>query len=118
MIFSEDPLAAALIGAAVELVGFDPGYPDAGESPRDALRRTRPRLALVDCDHDGACQPAFFGPVLMTGARLLLFTSGRARHSADSIATTYSLRTIRLPVDLEVLRAILVTELEAEPGER
>ncbi|MDQ3950360.1 MAG: hypothetical protein M3282_08430, partial [Gemmatimonadota bacterium] len=79
LIFSEDPLAAALIGAAAELVGFAPTFPTHAESPRDALLRERPRLVLVDCDHEAACSPSFFGPVLMTGARVMLIASRRTR---------------------------------------
>ena len=69
LIFSEDPLAAALLGAAVETAGFRPAFPAHGDAPRDALLRVRPGLVLVECDHAGACAPSFVGPALMTGPR-------------------------------------------------
>ncbi len=113
MIFSEDPLAAALIGAAVELVGFEPAFPTGEESPRDALLRERPGLVLVDCDYDAACGPNFFGPVLMTGARLMLIGSRRTRRDASDVATRFGLRAIALPADLEAIADLLRAELEA-----
>jgi hypothetical protein len=112
LIFSEDPLAAALIGAAVELVGFEPAFPTNGASPRDALLRVRPGLVLVDCDHDGACAPSFFGPALMTGARVLLVASRRTRRDAAGLAARFGLRSITLPTELESIAQLLRSELE------
>jgi hypothetical protein len=113
LIFSEDPLAAAVIGAAVELVGFEPAFPSKGEPPRDALRRRKPRLVLVDCDHETACGPSFFGPVLMTGARVLLVASGRTRRDAAAIAVRFGLRAITMPAELDEIAELLRAELEA-----
>ena len=72
LIVAADPLAAALLGAAVEHGGSAPHFPQAGEAPRAALLRLRPRLVLVSCDHTEACSDGFIGPALMTGARVLL----------------------------------------------
>jgi hypothetical protein len=113
LIFSEDPLAAALIGAAVELVGFHPAFPTNGEPPREALLRHRPGLVLVDCDHETACGPNFFGPVMMTGARVLLVDSRRTRRDATALADRFGLRAITLPADVEVIATLVRVELEA-----
>jgi hypothetical protein len=113
LIFSEDPLAAALMGAAVELVGYAPAFPTDGDSPRDALRRSRPRLVLVDCEHETACTASFFGPALMTGARVLLVGSPRARRDPVAVAEQFGLRTLSLPADLDVIAHVLRAELEA-----
>ena len=48
LVLSDDPLAAALVAAAIEHYGVRPVFAAAGESPRDALRRLRPRVVLVD----------------------------------------------------------------------
>jgi hypothetical protein len=113
LILSEDPLAAALIGAAVELVGFEPTFPTDGESPRDALLRERPGLVLVDCDHEAACGPSFFGPVLMTGARGLLVGSRRTRRDVTELAAEFGLRALTLPAKLETIADLMRAELEA-----
>ncbi|MFN2563646.1 MAG: hypothetical protein ABR499_01375 [Gemmatimonadaceae bacterium] len=113
LIFSEDPLAAALIGAGVELVGFGPAFPTNGESPRDALLRLRPGLVLADCDHEAACAPSFVGPALMTGARVVLVGSRRSRREASGLADRFGIRAVMLPSDLELIAELLRTELEA-----
>jgi hypothetical protein len=113
LIFSEDPLAAALIGAAVELVGFEPAFPTNGEGPRDALLRVRPGLVLVDCDHEAACAPSFVGPALMTGARLLLVGSRRSHSDATSLAQRFGLRAMTMPTGVDEIATLLRVELEA-----
>jgi hypothetical protein len=117
LIFSEDPLSAALIGGAVELTGFQPTYPTEGESPRDALLRERPRLVLLDCDH-GACGPGFFGPALMTGARVILVGSRRNRRDATAVAAPFGLRAIKLPAEVGEIADLLRAELEGAGRQR
>jgi hypothetical protein len=116
LIFSEDPLAAALIGAAVELAGLAPTFPMAREVPRDALRRLKPGLVLVDPDHGDACAPDFLGPALMTGARVLLVGSGRTRRDTAAVAAQFGLRSLSMPLDVQSIAGLLRRELEAGGG--
>jgi hypothetical protein len=113
LIFSEDPLAAALLGAAVETAGFRPAFSTDGDSPRDALLRARPSVVLVDCEHAGACAPSFIGPALMTGARVVLTGSPRSRRDPRELARSFGLRAITLPADVEAIAQVLRAELEA-----
>jgi len=103
LILSTDALAAALIGAAVELAGHQPHFPGPNETARDALRRARSRVVVVDCDHDSACTDAFLGPALMTGARLVLFHSGRNGDGGLDVARRLGLDVVHLPEDYERL---------------
>jgi hypothetical protein len=112
LIFSADPLAAALLGALVELAGHTPCFPAPGEAARAALRRIRPRVALVDCDHDEACSDAFIGPALMTGAAVLLIRAQRTRHDPSALAERLSLPVLELPAQQDAL----MRELEAAFG--
>jgi hypothetical protein len=107
LVLCTDPLAAALIGAAAELTGFEPAFPLPNESSRDALLRTRPRVVLVDCDHDSACTEAFFGPALMAGASIAVFSSSRSRQSLEPIAAEFGVRVFRLPMDVQALGRLL-----------
>ena len=111
LIFSEDPLSAALIGAAVELIGLEPTFPGAGDQPREALLRERPRLVLLDCDHS-ACGPGFVGPAMMTGARVMLVTSRRNRRDGGHVASQLGLRSVVLPADVASIAEALRAELE------
>jgi hypothetical protein len=103
LIFSADPLAAALLGAVVELAGHAPHFPQHEEAARGALLRVRPRAVLIDCDHEETCSAAFVGPALMTGAAILLYRSPRTRHDAREFASRLGLHVMNLPDDREKL---------------
>jgi hypothetical protein len=107
LVLSEDPLAAALLAAATELAGYAPRFPLPNEPSRTALRRVRPGLVLVDCDHTEACTDEFVGPALMTGSRVLLFRSRRTARNPDEFAERLGLRVLDLSVDHEPLRTLL-----------
>jgi hypothetical protein len=109
LIFSTDPLAGALLGAAVELAGFVVVYPRDAESPRDALMRTRPNVALVDCDHEEACTESFFGPAMMAGTTVAIFSSKRSRRTLDPIAAEFGVRAFGLPIEFDELARILAS---------
>ena len=61
---------------------------------RAALLRVRPRLVVIDCDHEDACSEAFIGPALMTGSQVLLFRSRRTRRDVSELADRLGLRTV------------------------
>ena len=103
LIISADALAGALIGAAVELAGHHPRFPEPNETARDALRRTRPRVVVVDADDESACSDAFLGPALMTGARLLVFASHRHGDRGLDVASRLALDVVHLPDDYDRL---------------
>ncbi len=107
LIFSADPLAAALLGAAVELAGHAPHFPQPREAARAALLRTRPRLALIDCDHEEACAESFVGPALMTGAKVQLFRSRRTKRDVSELARRLELSVVDLPMEHEALPILL-----------
>jgi CheY-like chemotaxis protein len=73
LVVSRDALAAALLGALVELEGYAPHFVRDGEPARDALRRVRPVAVLVDCDFPEGCGAAVLGPAKMIGAGVVLF---------------------------------------------
>jgi hypothetical protein len=114
LLFSADPLASALLGAAVELAGHAPCFPQAGETARAALRRLRPRAVLIDCDHEEACSDAFIGPALMTGARVQLFRSRRTQRTASDVARRLGVSIVDLPIEPEALTTLL-RDLPATP---
>jgi hypothetical protein len=115
LIFSADPLAAALLGAAVELAGHAPHFPQQGEGARGALHRVRPGLVLIDCDHDEACSESVIGPALMTSARVQLFGSRRSRRDASAFARRLGLSVATLPMEYDSLTTLLNELLGTSP---
>jgi hypothetical protein len=107
LIFSTDPLAAALLGAGVELARATPAFPRDQESAREALLRVKPRLVMIDCDHEEACSEALFGPAMMIGARISVFSSTRSRRVLEPIAREFNVATFDLPIDFDELARLL-----------
>ena len=107
LIFSADPLAAALLGALVELTGHAAHFQREDEAARGALMRVRPRLVLIDCDHEETCADVFIGPALMTGAQVILYRSRRTRQETHEFAGRLGLRVVELPRDHEKLTRLL-----------
>ena len=107
LILFADPLGAALLGAAVEIAGHVPHFPQPGEGARAALLRLRPRAVLVDCDHEEASTDAFIGPALMTGARVQLLCSRRTRRDMSIPAQRLGLSIAELPMEHDQLVALL-----------
>jgi hypothetical protein len=107
LILSSDPLAAALLGAAVELAGHVPSFPQSGEGDRAALLRHRPRVVLLDCDHGEACAEELIGPALMTGARVQLFSTRRSKRDATALANRLGLTLVRLPMEHDDFTTLL-----------
>jgi hypothetical protein len=107
LVLSQDALAAALLGAAVEYAGFAPLFARQGESSRDALRRLRPAVVLVDCDDEDACAESFIGPVMMMGARVVVFGSARSRRDVAGLVGALRLSSFTLPIDHETLARLL-----------
>ena len=112
LVFSSDPLAAALLGAAIELAGYSPMFPHDAEAAREALLRVRPRLTVIDCDHAETCSEGFIGPALMTGSRVLLFRSRRTENDASELADRLGLQVVEMPARHEAL-TLLLRELVA-----
>jgi hypothetical protein len=107
LVLSSDPLAAALVGAAIELAGHAPRFPRSDEPARSALLRVRPRLVIIDCDHEDACSDSFIGPALMTGSRVLLIRSRRTRRDASELSGRLGLRVVEMPMEHEPLTRLL-----------
>jgi DNA-binding response OmpR family regulator len=107
LVLSSDALAAALLGAAVELAGHVPHFARQGEPARSALLRVRPKLVLIDCDHEESCTDEFVGPALMTGGKVLIFRSRRTEHDRTEFAERLSLRVVDMPLDHTALTTLL-----------
>lgn len=112
LIISSDALAAALLGAAVELAGHMPHFVGNDERVRASLLRVRPRLVLVDCDHEEACTDEFVGPAIMTGAHVVLFRSNRSKVDRAQFSDRLGLRVVDMPKEHDSITALLRETLD------
>jgi DNA-binding NtrC family response regulator len=106
-IISPDPLLGALIGAAVELLGYRAAFPRAGETPTETLRREKPAYVLIDCEDPNASDETLLGRGLMAGARLFFFGREARVEALRGVATRYNIEPIVFPGDVDSLHEIL-----------
>ena len=115
-IVSPDPLLSALVGAAVELIGYRAEFPRADESATMALRRLRPAYLLIDAEDPAALDETVLGRGLMSGARIFLFgTEARVQSLRDFVAR-YHLELIVFPRDVAGLAEILSRRAQSPEG--
>jgi hypothetical protein len=110
LILSPDPLASALLGVAVEVAGYEPVFPLTTETPRDALRATRPALLLVDSQDPAVYDDTLLGNAMMIGARIFLFGTDSGIAALATVAERYRLRSLVVPRDARRLPDLLLTE--------
>ncbi len=107
LVLSSDALGAALLGAALELLGYRASFPCEGESGADALRRVKPCVVLVDGGDEFLTDGGVLGPATMTGAQLVLFGTAARVRDLLVLAAKYSASPITLPDDAGELARIL-----------
>lgn len=107
LILSHDPIAAALLGALVETLGYEVQFGRPPESPDDALRRVKPRVCLVDCSEPESCRAEFFGRATMRGVCIVIFGPPAALERLRELARTHDLEMLLMPPEVEVLEALL-----------
>lgn len=107
LILSTDTLGAALLGAALELLGYRAVFPLEGETGADALRRLKPGVVLVDGGDEFLSDTAVLGPALMTGARLVFFGTAERVRDLRVLAARYEATLLALPDDVDDLARVL-----------
>ena len=101
-------MAAALLGMLLELEGFEPAFPQEGESPDAALARVRPLLvALVDQALDVARSDIFLTRAARRQVGVVLFGGAGDASVPPPWAASRRVPWFRMPVEgAELRRAI------------
>lgn len=107
LILSPDAMAAALLGALLELLGLPAHFHSPVRGLDATLRRLRPSHVVVDVEAPALRDDAFLGRALMTGARVVIF--GRTDRSAavSDLVQRYGAIAVELPRDLDRLPVVL-----------
>lgn len=107
LILSHDPIAAALLGALVETLGFQVHFARPPESADDSLRRVKPRICLVDCTDAESCRSEFFGRATMRGVCVVIFGTPAALEAVRELARADNIEMLFMPPHMEALEAVL-----------
>jgi DNA-binding NtrC family response regulator len=103
LILSSDAVAAALLGALVETLGYLVRFYHPPEDPEAALKRERPTVAMVDCDDPTMMKDDLFGHARMRGISVVMFGTADALQRVRQLALEHSLDTLMMPAALEAL---------------
>ena len=103
LILSSDAVAAALLGALVETLGYLVRFYHPPEPPDDALRRERPTLALVDCEDPTVLNDELLGRARMRGVSVIIFATAHAFLRMQRLASEHEIETLLMPTTLDSL---------------
>ena len=111
LVIAKEPLIQTLMCSLVDLSGHRAAQPRSDESVAGAISRVRPRLVLLDCEHDCACENEAYDAAAGIGAEVLLFTPSRSRAEVADFASARGLRSMALPIRLHEFSETLQTSL-------
>lgn len=103
LILSNDVVAAALVGALVETLGYLVRFFAPPETPDDAMRRARPAVAMIDCEDPTLVNTELLGRARMRGVSVLMFGSAAALAKVRDLAEEHELDTVIMPASLDQL---------------
>jgi len=105
LILSADALAAALLGALLETLGYAVGFARPEEGSEDAIRRVRPRVGLIDCDDGTTCTPELLGRAAMRGISIVIFGRRTTLDRVRPLARDHEIELLLVPPDASTLDA-------------
>ena len=107
LILSADAVAAALLGALIETLGYHVCFADPVESVDQSIRRARPRVLLVDSSDSESCNRAVLGRATMRGVSVVMFGTTEALRRGRKLVHEHQLDTLLMPADATELRDTL-----------
>src|SRR5438067_1677570 len=103
LILSSDAVAAALLGALVETLGYLVRFYQPPEDAEAALRRAKPSVAMIDCNDPTMMKDELFGRARMRGISVIMFGTSDALSRVRALALEHSLETLIMPASLDAL---------------
>ena len=112
LVLSTDAVAAALLGALVETLGYLVRFFHNTEHPDEALKREKPAVALIDCEDPTVMKEEVLGHARMRGISVVIFGSADALHRVRQLALEHSLDTLIMPATVDQLDETLRKAVE------
>ena len=98
LILAREELISALLGLLVETAGHSVSFAAPKESSRDAMRRIRPNVVIVDCDHRD-CTGDLVKAANEVGAQLILFSASREPEYVRKVAAPSHSQSFTFPIE-------------------
>lgn len=106
LILAREELISALLGLLVEATGHSASFAEPDETSADAMRRTRPGVVIVDCDHRD-CTEDLVKAAREIGARLILFSASREPDYVRKVAAPSHSKSFTFPIEPPQLDSII-----------
>jgi len=103
LILSADTVAAALLGALIETLGFQVRFARPPETIDQTIRRVRPSVCLLDCDDPDNCSAEFVGRATMRRISVVVFGKRDAIEHVRALALAHDIDTLIVPSDTAVV---------------
>jgi CheY-like chemotaxis protein len=97
LILSADAVAAALLGALIETLGYTVKFATPPENTEQTIRRIRPTVCLVDCDDPASYNDVILGRTLMRGISVVVFGTADALARVRALALEHNMDTLLVP---------------------
>lgn len=107
LVLSHDAVAAALLGALVETLGYPVRFRRPPEGAEEALRRLRPQVALIDCADPDACTDEIVGRAMMRGVSVVIFGTREALDRVRAFALEHDITRLLMPPEAKHLERVL-----------
>lgn len=98
LIFAREDLISALLGLLVETSGHIAMLPKDNEDSGSAMRRLRPSVVIVDCDHKD-CTEGLVRAANEVGARLILYSASREPEYVRRVAAPSRSLSFTFPIE-------------------
>src|SRR5947208_464863 len=79
-------VAAALLGALIETLGYTVRFARSPENAEESVRRVRPKVCLVDCADSSMYNDEFIGRAAMRRISVVIFGSAEALNRVRALA--------------------------------
>lgn len=99
LILSDDAVAAALMGALIETLGYPVRFARPPEDAEQSIRRVRPKVCLLDCEDPSMCSDEVLGRAAMRGISVVIFGTSDALVRVRALATEHDIDTLLVPPD-------------------
>lgn len=116
LVMSSDAVAAALLGALVETLGYLVRFFHPREEPDDVMRRHRPSVAMVDCEDPTLMSDELLGRARMRDISVIIFGSTDALRRVRQVVEEHDLETLIMPTSLDALDESLRRAVRSPEG--
>jgi len=111
LILAREELIAALLGLLVETTGHSVSFAQPEEGSAGAVRRIRPSVVIVDCDHRD-CKDDLFKAANEVGARLILFSASREADYVRRVAAPSHSDSFAFPIEPPQLDSLIRHQMD------